>query len=205
MYFIDNNTGWVLGLLGLIFKTTNSGNTWSTLSSGTNLTLTNLFFADANTGWVCGDNLSVRKTTNGGVNWSNQYLAGMYFFNGIHFINSMTGWVVGENGSILKTITGGVGIRKIESGIPDKFLLLQNYPNPFNPSTNIRYQIPDNKFVNLKVFDAIGKEIETLVNEKQSPGTYEVIFDGSIYSSGIYFYKLITDGFSETKKMVLIK
>ena len=85
------------------------------------------------------------------------------------------------------------------------FSLSQNYPNPFNPSTNIRYDLPKNGIVKLVVFDELGREIKTLVNENQTAGTYEATFNASQYPSGIYFYKLITDGFSETKKMLMIK
>jgi hypothetical protein len=102
-------------------------------------------------------------------------------------------------------INTSVGITPSVNNVPDKFELLQNYPNPFNPTTNIKYQIPNNSYVSLKVFDIIGKEITTLVNEKQSPGSYEVSFDGSNLPSGVYFYKLITGNYSETRKMVLIK
>jgi len=98
-----------------------------------------------------------------------------------------------------------VGVEPISKNVPDEYKLYQNYPNPFNPSTNIKYQIPNNGFVSIKVFDILGKEITTLVNEKQSSGTYEVTFDGGDLSSGIYFYKLETDGFSEVKKLILLK
>jgi len=87
----------------------------------------------------------------------------------------------------------------------DEIYLKQNYPNPFNPTTNIKYQIANKKLVILKIYDILGKEIETLVNERQSPGVYEVTFDGSALSSGVYFYKLTADNYSETKKLVLIK
>jgi hypothetical protein len=98
-----------------------------------------------------------------------------------------------------------VGINQISELVPSSYTLQQNFQNPFNPSTNIRYELPKSGFVKLVVFDALGREVETLVNEKQTPGTYEVTFDASKYSSGVYYYKLITDGFSETKKMILIK
>jgi hypothetical protein len=98
-----------------------------------------------------------------------------------------------------------IGVQNIGSKIPDKFSLLQNFPNPFNPSTIIRFQIKDSRLVTLKVYDILGKEIATLVNEKQSPGVYEVTFDGSRLTSGIYFYKLVSGSYSEVRKMVLIK
>jgi hypothetical protein len=83
--------------------------------------------------------------------------------------------------------------------------LYQNYPNPFNPSTSIKYQVESIKLIKLIVYDILGKEIVTLVNEKLSPGTYDVNFDGSNLPSGIYFYKLETGNFSDIKRMVLIK
>ena len=89
--------------------------------------------------------------------------------------------------------------------MPLALSLSQNYPNPFNPSTSIRYELPKNGFVRLVVYDALGREVETLINEKQSPGTYEVNWDATVYPSGVYFYKLTTEGFSETKKMMLLK
>ena len=74
-----------------------------------------------------------------------------------------------------------------------------------SPSTNIRYELPKSGLIKLVVFDMLGREIETLLNEKQNAGTYEVTFNASQYSSGVYFYRLTTDNFSETKKMLLIK
>ena len=88
---------------------------------------------------------------------------------------------------------------------PDKFYLYQNYPQPFNPSTTIKYHIPKSSFVSLKVFDALGKEVVTLVNEEKTSGNYEVEFDGSGLTSGIYFYALKAGEFSDTKKMILLK
>lgn len=88
---------------------------------------------------------------------------------------------------------------------PEAFALYQNYPNPFNPSTMIRYSIPTLEFVALKVYDVLGNEVATLVNEEKSAGSYEVEFDASHLSSGIFFYELITGSFIETKKMLLLK
>jgi hypothetical protein len=90
-----------------------------------------------------------------------------------------------------------------------EFALSQNYPNPFNPSTKIEFRIADFGFVSLKVYDILGNEIATLVNEEKQPGTYEVEFNSSsikhLQSSGIYFYKLKAGSFVETKKMILLK
>ncbi|MBK7629235.1 MAG: T9SS type A sorting domain-containing protein [Ignavibacteriales bacterium] len=92
-----------------------------------------------------------------------------------------------------------------ESNIPNSFSLEQNYPNPFNPSTSIQYAISSKQFVTLKVFDVLGKEIATLVNEEKSAGSYEVNFNASQFSSGVYFYELQTGSFVETRKMILLK
>ncbi len=86
-----------------------------------------------------------------------------------------------------------------------KFELSQNYPNPFNPSTRIQYQVSSNSQVSLKVYDVLGNEVATLVNEEKPTGVYEVNFDASQLSSGIYFYKLNAANYSETKKMILMR
>ena len=92
-----------------------------------------------------------------------------------------------------------------ETIVPNSYSLSQNYPNPFNPETKIDFSIPVNGLVTIKIFDITGKEIETLVNSSLSKGSYSVNFNASNLSTGIYFYKLISGSFSETKKMMLIK
>lgn len=101
-----------------------------------------------------------------------------------------------------------IGIRPISSDIPYKFLLYQNYPNPFNPSTNIRYQIPNNSLVSIKIYNVLGREIETLVNENLNAGTYIVCWNSEAFPSGVYFLKMTCSGeknFSDVKKMVHLK
>ncbi|MEO8666537.1 MAG: T9SS type A sorting domain-containing protein, partial [Ignavibacteria bacterium] len=100
---------------------------------------------------------------------------------------------------------GTISVNKISSEVPENFVLAQNYPNPFNPNTTINYSLPKFNFVSLKIYDALGRETATLVNGYQTPGTYKVTFDGSGLTSGVYYYKLMTTGFTETKRMVLIK
>jgi len=97
------------------------------------------------------------------------------------------------------------GIKNTNSEIPSKYSLHQNYPNPFNPSTTIQYAIPKGGLVKLVVFDALGSEVETLVNESLQPGKYEIEFDGSNFSSGVYYYRLFVGDIMETKRMVLMK
>ena len=102
-------------------------------------------------------------------------------------------------------------IYDITTEIPSKYDLAQNYPNPFNPVTNLEFGIPalrgESKFgfVTLKVYDMLGKEVATLVNEKLNPGTFRVEFDADNLTSGVYFYRLTTESFSDTKRMMLVK
>lgn len=91
------------------------------------------------------------------------------------------------------------------NSLPGKYSLSQNYPNPFNPVTRINYDIPGHEFVNLKVFDLLGREVKSLVNEMKAPGYYSLDFDGSELPSGVYFYRIQSGGFSDIKKMILIK
>lgn len=92
-----------------------------------------------------------------------------------------------------------------QTDIPNTFYLNQNYPNPFNPTTKITYSIPEISFVTLKVYDVLGNELATLINEEKVAGTYEVDFDAVILSSGVYFYQLKSGEFIDSKKMMLLK
>jgi len=98
-----------------------------------------------------------------------------------------------------------IGIQQISTEIPKVFLLSQNYPNPFNPTTIVNYSIPKDGFVNLRVFDINGREVFVLVNQNQKAGTHEITFDAFNLSSGIYFYKLEANGYSDIKKMIVLK
>ncbi|MDP3580833.1 MAG: T9SS type A sorting domain-containing protein, partial [Ignavibacteria bacterium] len=94
--------------------------------------------------------------------------------------------------------------------LPSSFTLSQNYPNPFNPSTVISYQLPKQSRVQIKIYDAIGNEIRSLIDEEKSAGKYNILWDsrnnyGTRVSSGVYFYKITADGFAQTKKMILMK
>ncbi len=98
-----------------------------------------------------------------------------------------------------------IGIRNIGNQVPKEFKLEQNYPNPFNPTTKIRFDLPTSGFVTLKIYDVLGKELKTLVNENVSTGTKEVDFDATNFPSGIYFYSIKAGNFTQTKKMILVK
>ena len=98
-----------------------------------------------------------------------------------------------------------IGVKNISTEIPSKYSLSQNYPNPFNPVTNLEFGILKLGFVTLKVYDLLGEEVSTLVNEKLIPGKYQVEFDAGSLTSGIYFYRLTSGDFTDTRRMMMIK
>jgi hypothetical protein len=98
-----------------------------------------------------------------------------------------------------------VDVEDVKTEIPAEFTLHQNYPNPFNPSTKIRFVIPKSSFVSLKVYNVLGKQVATLAREEKPAGNYEVEFSGTDLPSGVYFYKLQTGSFIQTKKMILLR
>ena len=98
-----------------------------------------------------------------------------------------------------------VSVKKDKPDTPDKFLVMQNYPNPFNPSTRINYSIPQSENVTLIIFNVLGRQITTLVNQEKPAGNYTVEFNGSNLPSGVYFYQIQAGSFMETKKMLLLK
>ncbi|MBZ0182570.1 MAG: family 10 glycosylhydrolase [Melioribacteraceae bacterium] len=95
--------------------------------------------------------------------------------------------------------------KEITQNVPSKFMLEQNYPNPFNPTTSIEYSVPSSEYVSLKVYDVLGNEVASLVNENKTAGSYRIDFNASTLSSGVYFYKITAGNYTETKKMMLIK
>jgi len=206
--FLNVNTGYMTSGDAVnptyIRKTTDGGYSWSNLYQSTNRIIAG-YFINSLTGYIGGNR--ILKTIDGGNNWyvqSNTYNTILYE---IKFINQLTGLAIGDNGIILKTTNGGetVGIKPISENAFSSFSLQQNYPNPFNPTTKIKFDVVRVGDVKIVVYDVMGREVKTLVNESLKPGTYEASFDGSQLTSGVYFYKMVTDNFTETKRMLLIK
>ena len=106
---------------------------------------------------------------------------------------------------MILTVIMNTQMKLIIEIVPTEFTLYQNYPNPFNPSTKIRYQLPKESKVTIKIYDALGSEVATLVNENKEVGTYEVEMNAQSLSSGTYIYRIVAGDFVETKKMTLIK
>jgi len=125
--------------------------------------------------------------------------------NGNVYTQSMYGWTVEKwsfNGTLPSFTTS---VEQVGNTLPDGFTLSQNFPNPFNPSTHIDFTLPASGSVSLKVYDLLGREMMTLVNEQKPAGTYRATFDASNLPSGTYFYVLRAGSFSESKKMLLVK
>jgi photosystem II stability/assembly factor-like uncharacterized protein len=214
IYFINSNTGFVTRNSNnipdsSIFKTTNAGINWFGIISNF-YNLRSIQFINENTGFAVAGS-AVLKTTNGGYQWFAESINSPFNCNDLFFTSGNEGYVVGNYGMILKTTNGGVGFNTISEVFPQYFSLSQNYPNPFNSATKIRFSIKysdshvRNSIVTLKVYDLLGREITTLVNQELNPGIYETTFDGSYLTSGIYFYNIKVGNYSETKKLVLIK
>lgn len=222
IYFFNELNGWIVGDSGYIAKTTDGGNTWTQKPNPDifkrNLNDIQLIY---NWGFTVGDNGLILETTNAGETWTmdtvqlitNDLLAVHIAGGGVEWGPILT---VGKNKTALYyPIVVSVDD---ESRSMDNFNLYQNYPNPFNPSTKIKFSIPFVEttrrvvFTTLKVYDILGNEIATLVNEEKPAGEFEVTFDSHSGSSGIrelpsgiYFYQLKAGEFAATKKMILLK
>ncbi|MCU0342323.1 MAG: YCF48-related protein [Ignavibacterium sp.] len=211
--FANNNYGLVLSVPGLgasqILKTTDGGNVWTFLSEIEDY-VTRIMFINEDLVVALGSVPYI--STNGGISWQSQVVPSPAAVNDIFYLNSNLGWIVGYDGTILHTTNGGVTFIEDEENNftqPKEFLLNQNYPNPFNPSTKISWQSPVSGWQTLKVYDVLGNEVATLVDEYRNAGSYEVEFKSAVGSrqlaNGVYFYCLKAGDYVETKKMILLK
>jgi len=201
-----------------IYKSTNQGANWTLISTLPELIRSlELSAYNANI-YFAGTDYGLYRSTNKGLNWQKFNDA----FNPSKRVLSISSDLAG--GDTIFVVTGDavykvwgayVGIEQISNEIPEVFSLNQNYPNPFNPATKIKFEIPLLRGVdaeggrgvltNLTLYDALGKEVTILVKQLLQPGTYEVSWDASAYPSGVYYYRLESGRFTETKKMVLLK
>jgi photosystem II stability/assembly factor-like uncharacterized protein len=188
-----------------IYLSTNGGDNWSLILTASKL-ITSLISYD-NIIMAGTDSTGIYVSENNGANWvqKNEGLIDLritsliikdgYIFAGT---KSKSVWK--------RALSDIIGITKISNSLPERFLLYQNFPNPFNPASTIKFDIKSKELIKLLVYDILGREVSTLVNEQLNPGTYSVSFDGSNLSSGVYYYRLTTDGMMvDTKKMILIK
>jgi len=157
--------------------------------------------------YVTDPNSGIYRSTNQGNNWINisNEIGGINYLSIV--TDSLNLYTSDEYGCIWKRPMQSIlmGITTITNKIPSSFTLEQNYPNPFNPVTKIKFGLNKSGIVKLKIYDLLGRELKTLTNEYLNAGMYEINFNGSDFASGVYFYKLETNDFSENKKMILIK
>lgn len=209
IFFINQATGW-LGLTGgKVALTSNGGANWFIQqpfplngNTTTDINFININTGYAGTGWF----QKILKTTNGGINWGYQLVPTGSVK--ISIVDSLNCWA--SDLGISHTTNGGggityVGLSNISVEIPSSSKLHQNYPNPFNPVTNFQIDISENTFVNITIYDILGKIIKTELEEFLKAGTYRVYFNASNLPSGIYFYRLTTNKLTATKKMILMK
>jgi photosystem II stability/assembly factor-like uncharacterized protein len=213
--FVDANYGWMLVYLPSneggygIYRTTNGGTSWSACVNAPAIPYTCIQFINKDTGWAAGSYVysTIVKTTNGGTSWNLENGPSTNTISNIFILDGNTGWAVGNG--IFKTTNGGgfvaVKEKNNNANIPKQITLFQNYPNPFNPSTMINYQLPAISYVTLKVYDILGREVKTLINGIQQAGTHSVSFNAAGLSSGVYFYRLNSANFVQTKKLMVIK
>jgi photosystem II stability/assembly factor-like uncharacterized protein len=144
----------------------------------------------------------------GGKTWTQMTVpTGVPRLMAVQFLNGTTGWAAGYTGAIIK-YTGAdlaTAVEDTKNTVPTGFALDQNYPNPFNPTTKISYSVPKASFVELKVYDLLGRAVATLVNSEQTVGTHSVSFDAKGLSSGVYMYTMKAGDFTSTKSLVLVK
>jgi len=194
------------GTLEGVFHSTNNGSSWTqvgllTYYVGAFATSGNNLFAgtEQNGVFLSSDNGGSWLDVNNGLT---NYYVGALAISGTYLFAGTSGDGVWRR-PLSEMITS---VRETSGNeLPSEYELVQNYPNPFNPSTKINYQIPELSFITIKVYDVLGNEITTLVNEEKPVGNYEVEFNASILPSGVYFYKLRAGNFVETKKMLLMK
>jgi photosystem II stability/assembly factor-like uncharacterized protein len=211
IFFIDAQKGWATGGEGVILASADGGEIWTPQTSPTSETLWGLHFLNENVGYACGPNGTILKTLEGGLDWHLQVSGTTAGLSDIVFFSADTGYCVGSEGTILKTVNGGVGTNSVPEDkriMPKNTILHQNYPNPFNPKTIIKYDLIITSDVDLSIFNLRGQKVATLVSERQAAGIHASEWDISgrpSMASGIYYYRLQTGEFTETKKMILVQ
>lgn len=198
-----------------ISRTTNGGTSWTSLTIPSSLTAASFFASfvpNSNTVYmlISGTSTQAFKSTNSGANWTTlTWAAGITSkvtqMEAIYSSGSAYVYAVCADGSVCKLVDPVTDVNTNNTVIPSEYKLEQNFPNPFNPSTTINYSIPKESNVTLKVYNILGSEVKTLVNEKQSVNNYTITADFSNLPSGIYYYTLKAGDFTMTKKLMLVK
>jgi hypothetical protein len=189
-----------------VIMSTNDGLNWNSIGmtgktiNAIEVYQNNIIVSTQDSGFYLTNNYGgIWHKKNQGITVSPIYNTCLYIYNSYIFSG------IGNIGAWRRNLSEIISIQNISAEIPEKFSLSQNYPNPFNPSTKISFAIPKSSIVRIAIFDITGKEIEVLVNEQIQPGTYETTWNASAFSSGLYFCRMTTGNYTETKKMLLIK
>ncbi len=186
---------------GIILKTTDGGMTWQEKFVGAGLGFSGIGFATSERGWV--GSLGSYETSNGGESWQEVANIGR-LINRFRMLSPTLGYAVGQ--TVYKFSPGQPSAVSDDNGSPPReFTLSQNHPNPFNASTTISYTLKQSSFVELSVYDVRGQTVATFIRERQSNGKYSVQLNDLKLPSGVYFYKLSTNSFVATKKMILLR
>lgn len=195
---------------GKIYKTTNGASSWINISGNLPDSPVNdglIYYPGISTSvlFVAMD-IGVFITTNYGTTWT-ELADGLPNTVAMHLDYHQTSnkLRIGTHGRSVWEMANPVKLINYETNIPSEYYLSQNYPNPFNPVTMIKYHLPKAEMVSLKIYDIMGREIRKIIDEYQSAGIYTIQFDASNIPSGVYFYTLYSDGFSQTRKMIIIK
>ena len=204
---MDANTGWFAGDDGNLRKTTNGGASWDSVAVPVSSTLESVYFIDPLNGMVTVSGGDVLRTRDGGNSWEILNTP-RSTANCVYMTATNRAFLCGANSGVWRyeeTMTGTE--LTFTNEVPSEYHLEQNYPNPFNPSTTIKFALPEQGTVSLKIFDIAGREAASLLdNAELNRGTFEQRFDGSGLASGVYFYSLAVDGQTvSTKKMMLVK
>ncbi len=150
-------------------------------------------------------NAGIYRSTDGGNSWNSISNSLPYSISDAVCFDSNKVFAAFRNAGIWETNSLITGIKNENGKLPSTFSLSQNFPNPFNPTTTINYSIPKSSFVSIKVYDLLGKEVATIVNEEKTAGNYSVTFNANKFSSGIYFYRMQSGKYAEAKKLILLK
>ncbi|HEX2786452.1 MAG TPA: YCF48-related protein [Ignavibacteria bacterium] len=207
IYMINANTGWISAAGGHVRRTTDGGANWDSVNVPFNTIGYSVFFRDAYNGMVTGSSGRIFRTRDGGDTWEFDNTSGTTLYQ-VYMTATNRAFVCATNAAVWQyqeTLTGIEG--NFSNNIPDKYFLNQNYPNPFNPATTIRFGLPREGVVSLRIYDIAGREVANIFNnEKMNAGIIEYNFDASNLASGVYFYSLqVKNDFVATKKMVLVK
>ncbi len=201
--------------LPTVARSTNGGVSFSTSSAASGVTgyATIKFLPGSSVCYMTGSTGAsgcAEKSTNFGATWTQQTTQGLTGLMSMDLVfdggsSSVYAYAVATDGSVLRLIDNLTGLDPHNTTVPTAFALQQNYPNPFNPSTTIKYSVPSNSNVSIKIYNSLGKEVMTVVNKYHTVGNYEETVNMNNLSSGIYFYTMIAGDYRDTKKMILVK